>query len=87
MGLLDSIKSIFGKGIIHVEGYDKTGRYFTGKTNFVGCIESEKEILDTCVEKITEQQNIRVDKIRVTGMYGYNGGDIVIKGGWYHYDY
>lgn len=68
--MFDWLKKLFGEGKFRVEFETTDGRKMVGRLPYIGCPESELEILRLAAGHLAVQDGIRVRWIRVVSFYG-----------------
>ena len=83
--MLDWIKNLFGAGKIRIEGVTEDGRNFNFKMEYTGSAGTvtEKEVLDQAVSFLLVEHGVRVDRLRIVGVYGTTTEQPDWSGAWF----
>ncbi len=88
MGILDSISKLFGSGKIKIDGETIDGRSFTIKRSYIGSIgsRSEQDILKETANDIWIENDVRVRKLKISGISGTSDEEPNWTYNWFYFD-
>jgi hypothetical protein len=80
--MFECLTRLFGEGKVRVEIIAVDKKCYSIKIPFIGCFDSEIELIREIANMILLEKNIKIIKIRIVAIEG-RGSDAVITGNWF----